>query len=253
MSNSAQPPPSSGHTDDTPTSNANDYQLLSEHYESFTEALELLYIPDNLGGRLKFLQQWPHAAHFIFGEELIGFDVNGTKDKQRRAALEDSAEERRFQLLEYATDVENKSVRGGALEKSYIQQTVEAIGRDLATCIYNPRVIDKVMPQAAPVATQAPAMPKQTQPPAPVLQVHAAVLENPAQNDPPQSPPPPAAPQEEPHEVVPDMAVVKPDLPPPAAPAKPKIAGPPPPSKPKGRIAGPPPPKPSKKRDGEPE
>ncbi|MGB0719506.1 MAG: hypothetical protein ACPGRX_03480, partial [Bdellovibrionales bacterium] len=76
--------------------------LTSEQYPAFCEALEVLYIKDNISGRLKFLEHWPAAAAYVFGDALIGFDTHGTQDRAARATLEGEAEDRRLDLLALA-------------------------------------------------------------------------------------------------------------------------------------------------------
>src|SRR5690349_11417079 len=96
-------------------------QLTSHKYAEFVEALELLYIKDNISGRNKFTANWPDAALLIFSEELIHYDREGVADRERRSIVEQEAEERRLALLEKISAVEERSVNTGALQVDYVQ------------------------------------------------------------------------------------------------------------------------------------
>jgi hypothetical protein len=153
-----------------------DYKLLADQYPVFLEALELLYVGENLSGRLMFLKEWPHAAQFIFGFELIEYDIKGTQDIARRRVLEDEADGRRVQFLDLLTDIENKSVDKGALKKQHIEYVVNTIGLEASQYIYAARTLEKLypsiqppeqVPEQAPMPEQPVAAPPPPPPPAP--------------------------------------------------------------------------------------
>ncbi|MGH1399031.1 MAG: hypothetical protein ACRBCT_07445 [Alphaproteobacteria bacterium] len=122
--------------------------LLSEELPAFLEALEILYIRDNVSGRLGFVKAWPAAAVYVFGAELMGFDRDGVSDPGRRAVLEDEAEERRLVLVGFAEEVEEKSRHQGALQAEYVQGVVERLGRDLALLYYDAAIVERFLPKA---------------------------------------------------------------------------------------------------------
>ena len=124
-------------------------ELTCEAYEEFRNALEILYIRGNLGGRLNFLEAWPVAAQRIFGDELIAQDRDGTTDRERRGVLEEEAEERRLALLEHASDVHEKSVDRGSLLVEYVEKVVKELGRDLALLVYSEKVVNRFIPVLA--------------------------------------------------------------------------------------------------------
>jgi hypothetical protein len=139
--------------------------LTSESIKIFQDALETLYIKNNLSGRLKFAESWPDAARYIFGEELSRSDCEGLKDKDKRAALEAAAEERRFQLLETVITLEEKSAIKGVLQAEYVEATMQNIGRATALLLYSTWLVDKFLP-AAPGEAEAPHVPKDSGDPA---------------------------------------------------------------------------------------
>lgn len=124
-------------------------KLLADGFEALFDALEILYLRGNLSGRLKFVQDRPEAAFYILGSELIGYDRDGTPDRDRRAALEIEAEERRFALLERLTDIEKRCVVSGVLQFEIIEPLVRDLGRDLALKIFVPRLVNRVFPAPA--------------------------------------------------------------------------------------------------------
>ncbi|NCT40236.1 MAG: hypothetical protein GW778_01045 [Alphaproteobacteria bacterium] len=126
--------------------NVDDNRLLSEHYEGFLDALDLLYIKSNLSGRLKFYESWPFVARYLFGDELIGFDHDGTIDIERRRVLEEEAEVKRLALLELVQTVEAKSVEKSVLQIEYVEALVKKLGREMALLIYAPKIVDRYLP-----------------------------------------------------------------------------------------------------------
>ncbi|MFK7839505.1 MAG: hypothetical protein AB8B83_04170, partial [Bdellovibrionales bacterium] len=133
-------------------SSADENRLTADDYDDFLDALDLLYLRGNLSARLKFFENWPIAAHYIFGDELIAFDRNGTTDTERRAALEDAAEDKRLELLELVATLEEKSVEKNVLQAEYVEQTIKMLGRDLSLLMYATKFVDRYCPDTSPVA-----------------------------------------------------------------------------------------------------
>lgn len=121
-------------------------RLTSERHAAFCDALESLYIKGNQSGRLHFAQKWPQAARHVFGAELMGFDKTGTQDKDRRAALEEEAEERRVKLAEIVTTLEKRCVVEGVLDLEYVRDVALKFGREMAGDLFAPRLIDRIFP-----------------------------------------------------------------------------------------------------------
>lgn len=120
--------------------------LTSEQCAEFCKALDILYIRNNLSGRLKFLESWPVAGKLIFGDELIGFDHEGTSDLERRSVLEEDAEMRRLELLDIAQTFEVNSVEKSVLQVEYVENLVQKLGRDLALLLYASNIVDRFIP-----------------------------------------------------------------------------------------------------------
>ena len=133
-------------TKPAPKQSGDPNRLTAETFEDFVDALDILYIKGNLSGRLKFLEAWPLAAENVFGEELVGFDRDGTDDFERRSHLEDEAEERRLAMLELAQMLEEKSVEKSVLQVEYVEGLVKELGRDLALLFYAPKIVDRYIP-----------------------------------------------------------------------------------------------------------
>lgn len=138
-----------GHTDpsknkkDTPPARPEKESLYAERWKDFFDALERLYIRDNISGRLKFRKEWEHAAHHVFGPDLMEHDLEGTLDSERRRTLEDEAEERRLALVETLSTLEKSSAESGGLKISFVKDLIEELGRDIVSYIYAPKVLDK--------------------------------------------------------------------------------------------------------------
>lgn len=135
--------------------------IYAESWDAFLDALECLYIKDNISGRLKFRDQWQHAAHYLFGDDLMAHDADGTLDTQARHRCEEEALERRAALLQMLEDLEEKTVEGSAIKVSFVRDLIAQIGQDLARYIYSQRVMEAALP-----SKEAP--PEREQPPSPV-------------------------------------------------------------------------------------
>ena len=144
--------------------------LTCEAYDALCDALDTLYLMKNLSGRLNFLEAWPIVAERIFGDELIQCDTQGTDDLERRAVLEEEAEDRRIALLEQAQEIRGNSVHKGVLQIEYVEKTVKEMGRDLALLVYSERIVNRFAPLEAdaaaadvieqPAVAAAPAVPQ---------------------------------------------------------------------------------------------
>lgn len=121
-------------------------RLTSPRFKDFREALEVLFIADNISGRLKFAEAWPAAAPYVFGEELMNFDREGVQDRTRRAALELEAEERRLGLIETLEVLEEKSVVSGILQMEFVGNLIRLLGRECALYVYGGKVVDRFAP-----------------------------------------------------------------------------------------------------------
>jgi len=143
-------------------------KLVAEGFEDFKTALDNLYIKNNMSGRLRFLNAYPPAATYILGAELIACDTEGTDDKERRAALEEEAEQRHIELLEMAETFEKSSVNNGALNLEYVEPLVQKLGRDLALLYYTPKIVDRIIaPPPAPEPEEPPQEEKAEEEPLP--------------------------------------------------------------------------------------
>jgi hypothetical protein len=138
-------PPSSDYFSSANSEN----KLLSDQFEEFKEALEVLYVSGNLSGRVKFAQSWAAPASYILGDELIRQDMEGTQDKEQRAKLEEQAEERRLALLEFMDGVERNSVHEGTLQIDYVRGAIETMGRPISLLIYGQKIVDRFAPPTA--------------------------------------------------------------------------------------------------------
>lgn len=132
------------------TSKTEKTTLLSERFDELKEALEVLYILGNLSGRTQFLKNWPDVAQRIFSAELIRFDTEGTQELERRAELEQEAENARLELLETLDALEDKSADNGVLQLEYVKDLVEGFGREMALMVYSTVIVDRFIPPPAP-------------------------------------------------------------------------------------------------------
>ena len=119
---------------------------MSTHREDVIEALKILYIPNNASGRNKFRDKWPEVADYLFGDELIGFDNDGTRDWERRRELENEADQRRVFLESTMEDVLELSVKSGVLEFEYVGKVLDAFGAIISKYIYADDIIERVRP-----------------------------------------------------------------------------------------------------------
>ncbi len=131
-------------------------KLTSERYPELLEAIELLYIKNNMSARIRLIQEWPDVARRILGDELIRYDMDGADDLDRRAVLEDEAEERRLALYETVKNLEDESVKKGVLQLDYVEGLVKEMGREFSSFLYAPHIVDKFLGAAPKVETPEP-------------------------------------------------------------------------------------------------
>lgn len=216
------------HPEDADQREAN--KLLAEKFDEFKEALELLYIIANQSGRILYAKNWPDTAKIILGEELIGFDTDGTQDLERRAELEGEADKRRIVMLEVLDHVEERSVIEGVLQVEYVQGLIKEWGREIAVYVYSPAIVDRFIapppvaaqPAPEPVAVEdgvvedvQPAMPVQSGPPsisAKPMTASAIMKDPPPVVDPVVDEVPSPAPVQEPSVEAPKMETPKEDF-----------------------------------------
>lgn len=127
-----------------------DKSPFAEKLPAFIDALEVLYIRNNLSGRHKFREQWPHAANYVFGEILTQSDFEGGLDRDTRAEEEDLADDRRIALVTKIEEIKIKSVESGMLQLRYIESIIHELGRDIADDIFSDWVIEKIFPPTPP-------------------------------------------------------------------------------------------------------
>lgn len=132
------------------TSEDSDHRLTSVRFQEFREALDVLFIENNISGRIKFASAWPEPALYVLGEALVTYDREGVQDRAHRAALEQEAEIRREALLETLEDLEEKSVAAGALQTEFVGDFIRRVGRDCALYVYSRRIVDRFAPPPPP-------------------------------------------------------------------------------------------------------
>ncbi len=126
--------------------NATAAAAFGSQLDEITDALGILYIKNNASGRHKFLDKWPDIAQYIFGETLIKYDHEGTKDRAHRAELEEEADQRRVLLKDTIREMVDKSVDAGVLKFDYVGQVIDQFGPDLSPYLYSEAVIERVRP-----------------------------------------------------------------------------------------------------------
>lgn len=131
-----------------PNSDTVQMAAFSDHRDELFTALDMLYIYGNASGRNKFRERWPDVAAYIFGEQLIVFDDDGTTDFDLRKNLEEEADSRRFFLKETIEDMVDKSVDSGMLQFDYVGKVVDAFGPLVSVFLYSETVIERVRPGA---------------------------------------------------------------------------------------------------------
>lgn len=131
-----------------PDNSDQENKLTSAQFDEFKEALEVLYVIANLSARIQFAKNWPAAADFVLGKDLMHYDDAGAspEDKEDRAELEQEAEAKRIALLEFMDTLEEKSVEKGALQIEYVKEAMGKLGRPLSLLIYGEKLVDRFLP-----------------------------------------------------------------------------------------------------------
>lgn len=127
-------------------------ELFSDKKDSFIEALECLYVPNNQGGRLMFAEQWPAAAERIFSDELVHYDYEGVKneeDREKRAELEEKSNVLREEMLQIFDNVESRLVVYGSLQIEELDKIMQQIDRPIAEYVFSERFVDRYFPDAS--------------------------------------------------------------------------------------------------------
>jgi len=120
--------------------------LLTEDYPELMLDLEVLYIPDNMSGRLKFRERWPIIAERIFDKNLIARDVEGLDlSDSETTTLEDQAEQARTELYDMIDNLEERCLNYGVLKANTTRNIIEDVGQDVTKLIFVPEVIEKAM------------------------------------------------------------------------------------------------------------
>ncbi len=125
---------------------ASQMSAFSDKRDDLLSALDMLFIYGNASGRNKFREKWPDVAAYIYGEQLVAFDDNGTTDFDLRKQLEEEADARRFFLKETIEDMVEKSVDSGTLQFDYVGKVVDAFGPLISVFLYSETVIERVRP-----------------------------------------------------------------------------------------------------------
>ncbi|MCD8562714.1 MAG: hypothetical protein LRY54_01325 [Alphaproteobacteria bacterium] len=168
----------------------------SNQLKDFLEALECLYIRNNTSGRRQFLQSWPHAAPYIFDEDLMVFDAQGVEndsDRARRKELEKAAEARRDTLIEFLETLEEKSVFDGMLQVDFVREIMQKYRRGMLLYLYAEHIVNKLVPPdpssaqpAEEAAAEFVSVPETESRPDPVPQELPPASQQEPEEDPPQ-------------------------------------------------------------------
>lgn len=125
---------------------ANSMAAFSEKLNDLKEALGILYISKNPSGRNRFREKWPEVAQYLYGTDLINYDINGVEDKKHREKLEDDANDRRIALKATMAEIVNQSVDAGSLKFDYVGSVIDQYGASMSTYLYAEDVIERVRP-----------------------------------------------------------------------------------------------------------
>lgn len=117
--------------------------ICAEEFHDFHDAMSLLYIRGNRAARLKFYQDWPGAAAFILGGDLIKLDTEGSGEGASLRALEHSAENRRIRVLGVVETLLECSVVDSSLKLDYVQKVIADLGYDVAVLLYNEDILKR--------------------------------------------------------------------------------------------------------------
>lgn len=121
----------------------------SSSLDDLTAALSLLFIRNNASGRNKFREKWPQVALYLFGEDLIRYDNEGATEfehREHRTKLEEEAGLRRIDLKRTIAELEEKSVKSGALEFEYVGSVIDKYGAEISVLLYAENIVERVRP-----------------------------------------------------------------------------------------------------------
>lgn len=130
-------------------SDGEDNALFSDSFDAVRDAVERLYIRNNLSGRLLFMKNWPHVARSIFSEELRHFDDVGAVtdgEKERRAQLEDEAEERRDSFAFTFEIIDRELMKDGSVQLDVLEGIMQRYDREMCLLLFTPRFVDRYHP-----------------------------------------------------------------------------------------------------------
>ena len=153
-----------------PPGQSEEDSIFTEHWRDFVDAVECLYIQDNLSGRLKFREEWAYAAHLVLGSDLLQHDQEGTLEKEERVEQEEVAELRRMALVEIFETLEQDTIEDGDVKVSYVRDLIERLGRGIVEYIYKPAILEKIDPSDAPSSPAVANKKEESAPPPPSSQ-----------------------------------------------------------------------------------
>jgi len=126
--------------------NEEEEKLFAEKLEEFVDALECLYLYDNISGRHRFRKDWPAAAAHIYPADLMHVDDVGTKDKEFRTRLEGEADSKRLELLQQIEELRETYEQERALDAQQTREFINTLGRPLAALVLHENIIEKLVP-----------------------------------------------------------------------------------------------------------
>lgn len=143
--------------------------LFSDQCADFIEAVECLYVFDNISARNKFRQDWPHAAEHIFSPELNTYDlsgeIEGEEDKNR---LETHAEIARGLMIEELETVKGAIEANDVVTSDQISALLGVFGIEAGRYIFAPVVIERFQSAHSPQSAPTEAEPQPSVAPEPV-------------------------------------------------------------------------------------
>jgi hypothetical protein len=121
-----------------------DDNLFAERCADFIEAVECLYVFDNISARNRFRQDWPHAAEHIFSPELNTLDLSGELEgEDDKTLLETHAEIARGLFLEELDIVKNALDTKDPVTSDQISELLNVLGTEAGAYIFSPIVLGR--------------------------------------------------------------------------------------------------------------
>lgn len=121
-------------------------KTFSEELEKFVDALERLYIFDNLSGRLQFREKWPQVATYLFSADLLHIDEVGSTDKAFKQKLEQEADTNRIALLSTIEEMKEQHNNEGALDAATTREFIVKLGRQNSMHIFHEEIVNRFAP-----------------------------------------------------------------------------------------------------------